>query len=579
MNALNHEFSASLEDQDRALDHGGATTSSNWLDRYSISAKIRGAVFGIAIALTTLSALILGVSHYLSLDGDVTNQIRSAEIRIGQTAMALAEARESLPATGTTAPDRAAAEVEIATETLASALEQGNLLPEDIRARLNQFEDRTAALGQQVAALKQGGSANTASRDARSEISGIQSDLRQYSKELNDYAENRIAEMFATIATWLGILLVLLVTIPLAAFYFARKVVQNVAGIIVEITDSMERISTGEIEAAIPGRDRDDEIGAMARALAIFRKTARREISRQREIDEERAKVRAEKDEALRQLAASFEETVGDVATSIGAASTQLQATATAMAGTAELTHQQTKESAAAMNDSSGGVAAAASASDEFALSIGEVSRQAAASAQLARSASQLATDANGAIGALSQDAVEIGEIVELIQSIAQRTNLLALNASIEAARSGEAGRGFAVVASEVKELAARTAEATDKVSTKISAIQNSTGTSVSALASIQKSIGELEHTAISIASAVDQQSVASQELARNIDSAARSADAVSSRLGNLNEIATETRSSAADVLDSSHQLERQARTLKDTASAFLSSVLASAAA
>jgi methyl-accepting chemotaxis protein len=152
---------------------------------------------------------------------------------------------------------------------------------------------------------------------------------------------------------------------------------------------------------------------------------------------------------------------------------------------------------------------------------------------------------------------------VGLIQSIAQRTNLLALNASIEAARGGEAGRGFAVVASEVKELAAQTSRATDRVAQQITAIQTSTGQSVKALHSIGEQVKELELTAISIASAVDQQSVAGQDLARSLDMAARATDEVSVNIGQVRDATRNTGIAASQVLQSADELERQAGTLR----------------
>ncbi|MFZ9396484.1 MAG: methyl-accepting chemotaxis protein [Erythrobacter sp.] len=206
-------------------------------------------------------------------------------------------------------------------------------------------------------------------------------------------------------------------------------------------------------------------------------------------------------------------------------------------------------------------------------MSIGEISRQAASSAELARDASQSAGEAGATISPLTQSAEEVGQIVELIQTIAQRTNLLALNASIEAARGGEAGRGFAVVASEVKELAMQTSRATEKVAEQIRAIQDTTGASVHALRSISHQVGQLEATAVSIASAVDQQSVAGRDLARSIDLAARATDAVSSHIDDVRDLSLATGAAASQVLTSATDLEEQASTLRVQMQQFLAKV------
>ena len=314
----------------------------------------------------------------------------------------------------------------------------------------------------------------------------------------------------------------------------------------------------------------------MARAIEKLRLNTAKllELSdTERATREEIEAMRVQQGEKLHALAESFERTVGDVASGVAAAAQQLHTTATTVASTADRATSEGNAVSQAMAEASAGASAAAAASDEFAMSIGEISRQAANSAELARTAKKNAGDANQTIGALDDAAMQIGQVVELISNIAKRTNLLALNASIEAARGGEAGRGFAVVASEVKELASQTTRATEDVSAQIQAIQASTGNSVAALKTVTGQIEQLETTAISIASAVDQQSIAGQDLAQSIDRSARSTGDVSAHIERLQETSLATGAAASEVLNSVSELDEQASVLREQVNSFLQQV------
>jgi len=452
-----------------------------------------------------------------------------------------------------------------------------------IRGGIEDLDRQVTAFDPAAAPERRRSDAATLAATGNAVLAAGQDMTLRLGSEADRMADRGDALITRLLVLWLALAGALTVITVFAQRYFNRTVGATLAA----MASQMSRIAAGERDVAISGKERADEIGAMARATEVFHRAGLRleKLSRERaeraraELDEQARQqllaeeARLERERVLHGIADQFERTVGEVVTSVVAASSQLQSTAASMAGTAEDASGRTGEAAAAMQEAKMGATAAAAASDEFAMSIGEISRQAASSAELAREASVTARQADSTIGALAASAEQVGEIVELIRTIAQRTNLLALNASIEAARGGEAGRGFAVVASEVKELANQTARATEQVSEQIRAMQSTTGASVSALRAIASQIESLETTAVSIASAVDQQSVAGHDLARSIDLAARGTEKVADHVDTVRTLSLSTGAAASQVLSSATSLESQAATLRTQVQNFLARV------
>ncbi len=359
----------------------------------------------------------------------------------------------------------------------------------------------------------------------------------------------------------------ILLAIVLVTAWFVKYRISKPLG---NIETTMTTLAGGNLTVAIPHADRGDEIGKMARAVDVFKQNALR--VKQMEMEQEAARVRGvqERKEAMNQMADNFEGSVKQIVDIVSSAATEMEATAKNVSAGAESTSSRTANLAQATSEASQNVGTVAAAAEELSSSIAEITRQVQKSAEVSVEAVRQADTANTTVKGLADGAQRIGDVVNLINDIAEQINLLALNATIEAARAGDAGKGFAVVASEVKSLANQTAKATEDIGAQIRGIQAETGQAVEFIQSISKTINHISEISTAISAAVEEQGAATKEIARSVQMAAKNTSVVSDSVNEVSRSAQESGASASQMLSACAELARQSNTLNSEVDKFI---------
>ncbi|MBI5320515.1 HAMP domain-containing methyl-accepting chemotaxis protein [Bradyrhizobium sp.] len=357
---------------------------------------------------------------------------------------------------------------------------------------------------------------------------------------------------------------------------WALMLARGISGPMTAMCRAMRELAGGNFDVVLPGLGRRDELGEMAGAVEEFKVQAVAKAERDAATQEaqNKASAAARRQELIR-FADEFETAVGSIVANVSSSAAQLESAAGTLTRTAETTQSLSSQVAESSGQASSDMQSVAAATEQLSASVNEIGRRVRESNDIAVAAVRQAEETDNRIGKLSRAAQEIGDVVKLITAIAEQTNLLALNATIEAARAGEAGRGFAVVASEVKSLASQTARATDEISNHISGMQGATQESVTAIKEIGGTIGKISEIASTIASAVEEQGSATQEIARSVQNVARGTEAASDNVMQVNRGATETGSASSEVLHSARTLSSESTRLREELDRFMANIRA----
>ncbi|MBD8874942.1 methyl-accepting chemotaxis protein [Roseibium polysiphoniae] len=265
-----------------------------------------------------------------------------------------------------------------------------------------------------------------------------------------------------------------------------------------------------------------------------------------------------EKHDDFCKLGSDFEGQLQDVVQSVTDTVGDLNVVSENVARACSEANEQSVMVAAGAEEASTNMHSVAASTEELTSSITEINRQVVSAAEIASGAVDKSQRMSREIDSLSRSSMKIGEVVQLINDIAAQTNLLALNATIEAARAGEMGRGFAIVAQEVKALASQTANATEDINAQISGLQSVTANAVEANAEISDAIERVSEISSAIASAVDQQTLATGEIAHNVEDAATGATNVTASIVGVQSATAETYEVSGRVVGAASNLQQQ---------------------
>ncbi|MGE5503127.1 MAG: methyl-accepting chemotaxis protein [Actinomycetota bacterium] len=450
----------------------------------------------------------------------------------------------------------------------------GSILPPPTR---QDFRTLLAAYGADMKAFGQGTLQLAAEVEA---LRARQAALRPQAERLFAFARDgmagAIAEQEATragaAAITLAIGLLAVVSFAVAGTIIALGIVRPLR----RIEIAMQALAGGDHGVDIPGIERRDEIGAMAKAVSVFKQNALEVARMQAEQEQMRRDAEAASRSRVLALAGDFEGAVQSVAEVVAAKAETIHQNAGGIAGGQQGGgNAWSLKIAEAAEQAGRTVEAVSTATIELTRSVDEMAANGTAVGEVAAAAVAELAGAEDRVRGLAETAARIERVVALICDIANRTNMLSLNATIEATRAGEAGKGFAVVAGEVKRLASQTADSAREIAADVCAMQAATGETVDAIAGIGGAIRRMDALAVAVREALARQGEVTRTIERCVADVAADTRVLGEGVAAFTHSAAEQCGAAARVLWAAEDLAEPTRTLKDEVAGFLSTVRA----
>jgi methyl-accepting chemotaxis protein len=332
------------------------------------------------------------------------------------------------------------------------------------------------------------------------------------------------------------------------------------------------QLASGDTAVEIPYVSRSDEIGDIAQAVEVFKRSMieSKQLAAQ-QVAAQAARLRRQ--DAMELHTDEFGTSVSAIMATLAESAAEMRRAADAMAHSSAAVHQEAASTSEGAEKSSHDLTTVAAAVEQLLSSLLEISRQVTTAANISRQAVQQAQVSQDSIRGLTESTARIGDVVKLISDIAGQTNLLALNATIEAARAGEAGKGFAVVAGEVKALAAQTAKATVEIGGQIATVRGATEVTIAAMNEISGMIGKMDSVAAAIAASVEEQSLTTREIATSVQTVSGATVASARAMGQVVAVADQAGVASQDVLSGAADIGREAETLRKQVDRFLTAV------